>query len=122
MLTYNHMVVHQTGQAQGDRLFGALSNSTRRDIVRRTLSAEFSVSELSRFYSMSFAAIQKHVAVLESAGLVTKRAQGREQMVSGDADMIRTVHALLDELEAVWTERLDRFDETLKDTDQGANP
>ena len=116
------MVVSQTKQAQADRVFGALSNSTRRDIVRRTLSAEFSVSELSRSYSMSFAAVQKHVAVLQQAGLVTKRAQGREQLVSGDVDTIGTVHVLLNELEAVWRQRLDRFDETLKDIDQGATP
>ena len=102
---------------RADRLFGALSNSTRRDIVRRTLGAEYSVSDLSRCYSTSFAAVQKHVAVLEQAGLVFKEARGREQIVRGDKDTIDSVHSLLDQLEAVWRERIERFDQTLKESD-----
>jgi DNA-binding transcriptional ArsR family regulator len=113
------MIVGTEDQEQADRLFGALANSTRRDIVTRTLRAEYSVSQLARCYTTSFAAVQKHVAVLETAGLVTKRAQGREQLVRGDVRTIETVHALLDQLESVWRERIDRFDQTLKESDQG---
>ena len=111
------MVVDRTKQERADQLFGALSNSTRRDIVRRTLSAEYSVSELSRCYSTSFAAVQKHVAVLEKAGLVTKRAKGREQLVSGNLETVQSVHGLLDQLETLWRERLDRFDQTLHENE-----
>ena len=111
------MVVDRTRQDKADQLFGALSNATRRDIVRRTLSAEYSVSELSRCYSTSFAAVQKHVAVLEKAGLVTKRAQGREQLVSGDLETVKSVHELLDQLETLWRERIERFDQALNETE-----
>lgn len=119
------MVVEEADTEEVDRLFGALSNATRRDIVRRTLQEDYSVSQLARCYSSSFAAIQKHVAVLERAGLVTKRAQGREQLVRGQAETIATVHSLLDQLEAVWRDRLDRFEATLKEdpleeTNEGA--
>jgi len=110
------MVVGTDDTQEVDRLFGALSNATRRDIVRRTLQAEYSVSQLARCYSSSFAAVQKHVVVLERAGLVTKRAQGREQLVHGEPAAIATVHELLDQLEADWRDRLDRFENTLNHT------
>ena len=102
---------------RADHLFGALSNETRRDIVRRTLSDEHSVSELARGYPSSFAAVQKHVAVLERAGLVTKRAHGREQLVRADPGTLAEVRGLLDQLEATWRDRLDRFEDILKRTD-----
>jgi DNA-binding transcriptional ArsR family regulator len=92
-----------------DRVFHALADATRRDIVLRTLHGEHSVSALARHYPMSFAAVQKHVAVLEGARLVTKRRRGREQLVSGDVETVRRAAALLDDLETVWLARLDRF-------------
>ena len=80
-----------------DRLFHALADATRRDIVRVVLVEERSVSELARRYPMSVTAVQKHVAVLEEAGLVTRRRQGREVRVSGDVDAVRRAQHLLDE-------------------------
>jgi len=111
------MVVETEKPRDADRLFGALSNSTRRDIVRRTLRDEYSVSDLARCYPSSFAAVQKHVAVLEKAGLVSKRAHGREQLVRGNPNSLDEVRGLLDQLEAVWRDRIDRFEQTLKRTD-----
>ena len=101
-------------------MFHALADGTRRDIVVRTLQAEHSVSALARLYPMSFAAVQKHVAVLERAELVTKRRHGREQLVTGNIESVRRVSGLLDELEAVWRARIDRMGELLADdpTDQ----
>jgi DNA-binding transcriptional ArsR family regulator len=81
-----------------DRIFHALADATRREIVSLVLSDEYSVSDLARRFPMSFAAVQKHVAVLEHAGLVTKRRQGREQRVRGNADALRETHRLLDQL------------------------
>jgi DNA-binding transcriptional ArsR family regulator len=98
-----------------DRLFHALADATRRDIVTRTLDQERSVSELARLYPMSFAAVQKHVAVLADAGLVSKHRHGREQLVRGEVARVRDVRSLLDELEAVWRARLDRFGAVLAD-------
>ncbi len=96
-----------------DALFHALADRTRRDILRRSLTGEFSVSTLASHYEMSFAAVQKHVAVLERAGLVTKRRAGREALASGDVTAVRTVSALLDELEHVWRARVTRIDDLL---------
>lgn len=99
-----------------DALFHALSDRTRRDIMRRVLAGEHSVSVLATKYDMSFAAVQKHVAVLERAGLVTKRRSGREQLASGDVTAVRAVSDLLSELEQVWRGRIARIDELI-DTD-----
>jgi DNA-binding transcriptional ArsR family regulator len=77
------------------------------------LSAEHSVTTLAAAYDMSFAAVQKHVAILERAGLLTKRRHGREQLASGDVESVRTVGSMLDELEALWLGRIARIDALL---------
>ena len=96
-----------------DRIFHALAATTRRDILRRTIEREQSVSMLARDYDMSFAAVQKHVAVLEAAGLVIKRAEGRERLVRADPSMIARARALLDRFEALWRSRVERLDALL---------
>jgi DNA-binding transcriptional ArsR family regulator len=116
------MVAGTAERQRTDRLFHALADATRRDIVLRTLQGEHSVSALARSYPMSFAAVQKHVAVLEGADLVIKRRRGREQLVRGNVDAIRDAYRLLEELEAVWRSRIDRFGEVLADhLDEGAD-
>ena len=95
---------------RADALFHALADRTRRDILRRVLAGEHSVSALAAKYDMSFAAVQKHVAVLEKAGLLTKRRNGREQLASGDVEAVRSVAAMLTELEQVWRGRIARID------------
>ncbi|HEX7099468.1 MAG TPA: metalloregulator ArsR/SmtB family transcription factor [Acidimicrobiia bacterium] len=107
------MVVGRSDEADDDRRFRALADATRRDIIRRTMTREYSVSELARQYPMSFAAVQKHVAKLEQAGLVTKRREGREQLVRAEVDAVRRVRYLLDQLEAMWVDRIDRMGELL---------
>lgn len=96
-----------------DRLFRALADRTRRDIVRRTLVAEVTVSQLAGAYAMSFAAVQKHVAVLEEAGLVTKHPQGRERLVRANPETIRRAQDLLDRFEQIWRSRIARLDDLL---------
>ncbi len=107
------MVVRQLDQDEVDRVFGALADRTRRDIVVRVLAGEASVSALAEGYAMSFAAVQKHVAVLERAGLVSKARSGRERLVRGDVDTIRAAARLLDEYEEVWRGRIGRLDQLL---------
>jgi DNA-binding transcriptional ArsR family regulator len=105
--------VTKSSEDRADALFHALSDRTRRDILRRVLAGEHSVTSLAAGYDMSFAAVQKHVAVLERAGLLTKRRHGREQLASGDVAAVRSVTSMLDELEAVWRGRIDRIDALL---------
>lgn len=100
-------------------MFHALADATRRDIVLRALEGEHNVSALARRYPMSFAAVQKHVAVLEGAGLVVKQRKGREQIVSGNVDTIRKAYRLLEQLEAVWRGRIDRIGELLAEEHNG---
>jgi DNA-binding transcriptional ArsR family regulator len=113
------MVVELVEQQRADRVFHALADATRRDIVARVMRREHSVSGLARHYPMSFAAVQKHVAVLDRAGIVTKRRCGREQLVSGNVDAVRQAGLLLDQLEAIWRTRMTRFGEVLTDVSGG---
>lgn len=98
---------------KADAMFHALADRTRRDILRRVLAGEHSVSTLAASYDMSFAAVQKHVAVLERAGLISKRRSGREALASGDVEAVRSVGSMLTELETVWRGRIARIDDLI---------
>ena len=108
------VVQNELSDDEIDRVFHALATATRRDILRRTIEAEQSVSALAADYDMSFAAVQKHVAVLEEAGLVTKERRGRERLVRTEVDPIRRVSEVLDGIEDLWRSRLERIDDLLK--------
>jgi DNA-binding transcriptional ArsR family regulator len=103
----------ELSEAEIDRVFQALATATRRDILRRTIVEEQSVSALAGDYDMSFAAVQKHVAVLEAAGLIIKRAEGRERLVRADPEMIARARALLARYEELWRSRISRLDDLL---------
>jgi DNA-binding transcriptional ArsR family regulator len=98
-----------------DRMFGALADHTRRDIVRRAIDAQEGVVELANHYPMSFAAVQKHVAVLERAGLVTKERLGRRKVVRTNLEQLRVARRLLDQYEELWRGRIDRMTELIAD-------
>ena len=103
-----------------DLLFHALADATRRDIIRRTLLRPSSLSTLAAHYPMSFAAVQKHVAVLERAGLVTKDRVGRRKLVRTNEEGLAVARRLLDRYEELWRGRIDRMDHiiaTSKETD-----
>jgi DNA-binding transcriptional ArsR family regulator len=114
-LTYNRMVVDD----ELDGLFHALADGTRRDILRRCIRGEPSVSRLADVYPMSFAAVQKHVAVLERAGLITKERRGREQLVHTDGDAVGRARRVLDELETIWRGRVGRMTDLLAQAPDG---
>lgn len=119
-LIYNHMVVDSPPDGEAvDRLFRALADPTRRDIVSRTLGEEHSVSALARQYPMSVTAVQKHVAVLARAGVVSKRRHGREQIVRADGSALRRAHLALDRLEDTWRRRIEGIDRILSQPENG---
>jgi DNA-binding transcriptional ArsR family regulator len=109
------VVVSGLSDDEVDRIFRALADATRRDILRRVMTDEASVSQLAAAYDMSFAAVQKHVAVLEGAGLVTKQPHGRERLVRGDPETIRKAQALLGRYEEIWRARIDLLDALLSE-------
>lgn len=115
------MVVDQLSDEAVDRLFQAFADTTRRDIVRRVTVGEYSVSGLASLYAMSFAAVQKHVAVLERASLVTKEKRGREQIVRANHDGLQKARRLLDEYEVIWRQRADRIAGLLAETPPRTN-
>ncbi|KAA0922634.1 MULTISPECIES: helix-turn-helix domain-containing protein [unclassified Rhodococcus (in: high G+C Gram-positive bacteria)] len=113
------MVVDQLDDAGIDRLFQAFADTTRRDIVAKVTVGEQSVSELASHYAMSFAAVQKHVAVLERAAVITKQRRGREQIVRVRLETIARARALLDGYEEIWRDRVGRIDELLSQDEKG---
>ena len=119
-LRYNHMVVGlNLSDADVDRIFQALSDRTRRDILERAIEREQSVSAMARQYDMSFAAVQKHVAVLERAALVTKERRGREQIVHANGPTIAKAVALLDQYEQLWIDRANQIAAILESSHGG---
>jgi DNA-binding transcriptional ArsR family regulator len=115
------MVVDERTDDAVDQLFHALADATRRDILRRCIRGEPSVSRLAETYPMSFAAVQKHVAVLERAGLVIKKRRGREQLVNTARDAVRRARQALDQLETAWRGRVDRMSQLLAPADREEN-
>lgn len=102
-----------------DRIFGALADATRRDIVRRAIDGDEGVAELAGHYSMSFAAVQKHVAILERAGLVSKHRIGRRKVVRTNLEALRVARRLLDRYEEIWRNRIGRMDQLLNESPEG---
>src|SRR6266513_4699689 len=98
-----------------DAMFGALADATRRDIVRRAIAGAEGVAEMASHYPMSFAAVQKHVAILERAGLVTKQRIGRRKVVRTNLERLRIVRRLLDQYEELWRGRIDRMTALIAD-------
>ena len=97
-------------------MFAALADHTRRDIVRRAIGAEEGVLELASHYPMSFAAVQKHIAVLERAGLITKKRSGRRKVVRTNLEALLVARRLLDRYEGLWRARIDRMNALIAET------
>ena len=107
------LVAVAADEERADALFHAMADRTRRDILRRVLVEEHSVSALAASYDMSFASVQKHVAVLERANLLTKRRNGREQLAHGEVEVVRSMVSMLNELEDLWRGHIARIDDLL---------
>lgn len=119
---YNQMVVHELSESEIDRIFQAMADATRRDIIKQAMLREQSVSELAKRYAMSFAAVQKHVAVLERASLIAKQRRGREQIVQANPESLRRAARLLEAYEDIWRERANRIGEILSNQLEGTEP
>jgi len=110
------VVFMQVAPPDFDRMFGALADHTRRDIVRRAIDGKEGVVELASHYPMSFAAVQKHVAILERAGLVTKQRVGRRKVVRTNLEGLRAARRLLDQYEELWRGRIGRMTELINES------
>ena len=94
-------------------VFHSLADATRRDILKRLSRAERTISELAKPYTMSLAAVAKHVDVLEKAGLVTKHRSGKEKVVCLVPTTIKAAEKHLSEYEKLWAARFDALEDLL---------
>ena len=95
--------------ARLDAVFGSLADTTRRDILRRVAGRELSVGEIAASYDMSLAAVSKHLIVLEEARLVTKRREGKLQLVGLSPVALSDATRHLERYQDIWENRLDRL-------------
>lgn len=116
------MVVSVQATFDHDRIFAALADATRRDIVRRAIGGQEGIAEMAEHYPMSFAAVQKHVAVLERAGLVTKQRIGRRKVVRTNLEGLRMAQRLLERYEDLWRKRIGRMSDLINETTQEETP
>ncbi len=98
---------------QLDTIFSSLADSTRRDILMRVSKSNLTISELAQPYNITFAGVAKHVAVLEKAGLISKRRRGNEQIVSVSPKAVSLATSYLGEYEKIWQERFNRLEKLL---------
>lgn len=96
-----------------DTIFGSLADPIRRDILKRVTDCELNVSEIALPYSVSLAAISKHLKILERAQLITKRKQGKEQLVTISPAALQQANEYLDQYASLWVGRYDRLDTLL---------
>ncbi len=108
---FNHMVEHTL---QLNLIFGSLADPTRRDILRRVAKREYSIGELVEKYQVSFAAISKHLKVLEKARLITKRRDGQKQVVAIVPATLKTAEEYLEDYRLRWQSRHDKLADLLK--------
>lgn len=99
-----------------DYVFQALADQTRRDILRRVAKASLSISDLAQSYQMSFAAIAKHIVKLERANLVTKKREGKQQIISAVPKTVEAAATHLEFYERLWKDRFDAFEVLLNES------
>lgn len=101
-----------------DSVFSSLANPTRRDILRRVGKSELSVGEIAKHYELTFAAVSKHLKVLEKAALVIKKRKGKEQLVSLAPQAFIGASEYLDWYKPFWTDKLGSLEVYLKERDR----
>ena len=100
-----------------DGIFGSLADPIRRDMLRRLMNAQYTVSQIAQDYQISFAAVAKHLHVLEKAHLVLKQRRGKEQVVSLAPQALKDASHYLAQYEALWNYRFDALDKVLKENE-----
>lgn len=106
------MVEYKT-QQKLDSIFAALSDPTRRDILKRVAKKALSVNEVALPYKVSLAAVSKHLNVLERARLIEKQRRGRQHFIHLTSSALKSASRYLKAYERVWNDRFDRLDSLL---------
>lgn len=115
------MLDQTDGETQLDAAFQALADPTRRAIVDRLTGGPASVSDLAVPFVMTLAAVLQHLRVLETAGLVVTRKEGRVRMCRIDPAALRSVEDWIADRRLGWERKLDRLGAVLTDIERGEN-
>lgn len=97
-----------------DNLFMALSDGTRRDILSLVAKSEMSIGEIAQHFKLTFAAVSKHIKVLERANLITKQRRGKEQLVIIVPTTLGVAREQIDRYAQLWSDRFDQLDSLLQ--------
>lgn len=103
-------------------VFHALSDGTRRQMLRDLAHGERTVSELAGPYSMSLAAASKHIKVLEGAGMIRREVRGRTHHCRLEPGPLANAHEWLRFYERFWNARLDALEQLLREDDENLKP
>jgi DNA-binding transcriptional ArsR family regulator len=98
-----------------DGLFGSLADPIRRDILRRLINAQYTVSQIASEYDISFAAVAKHLQVLQKARIIVKQRRGKEQVVSISPEALKDASYYLKQYESLWNDRFDALEQIAKE-------
>jgi DNA-binding transcriptional ArsR family regulator len=101
-----------------DRVFHALSDTTRRSMLRQMSKGEKTVSQLAEPHEMTLAAISKHLKVLESANLIQRRKSGSFQMITLNPEALKSAEQWLAYYEKFWSSRMGRLKDLLEATEE----
>lgn len=110
---HNQVVINTIAARQLSVIFGALADPTRRAILERLAAGEATVGDLREPFPISQPAISKHLRVLETAGLVSRRRQGTANLSRLEPEALRAADDWLERYRAAWEERFERLDEVL---------
>ena len=104
---------------QLNHVFHSLADDTRRDILQRLTNKELSVSEIAKPYNMSLPAVSKHLSVLETANLITRRRDGKKFLIHSNPNELKKIHDWILHFEKFWNESFEKMDDYLTKIQKG---
>lgn len=104
---------------QLDLIFNSLADGTRRDILKRLIRQELSVSEVAEPYDMSLAAVSKHLKVLERANFLGRRRDGKKYILRADIEPLKKIDSWIEYYREFWDESFNKLDDYLTELQRG---
>ena len=94
---------------QLDRVFQALADTTRRNILLQIREQDQTVNDIASQYEISLPAVSKHLKVLERAGLISRKKEGRKRLCHAEPNLLAEPLAWLEFYQSFWNDKLDNL-------------